>query len=86
MNNNCVSASVLKTLEFSRVHSTSEIFRVLNPRDEIYLVFTEQVTFFFLFCTFRRLTVNRVKLQSIIKVDKGFHVTEYLDQAIVIVT
>ena len=86
MNNKCVSASVLKTLEFSRVHSTSDIFRVLNPRDEIYLVFTEQGTFFFFFYSFRRLIVNRVKLQSTIKVDKGLYVTEYLDQAIVIVT
>ena len=36
------ASSVLKTSEFSRVHSTSENSDVFNSLDEIYLVFTEK--------------------------------------------
>ena len=42
VNTNYISSSELKTSEFSRVRSTSENFYVFNPRDEIYLVFTEK--------------------------------------------
>ena len=41
VNTKYISSSELKTSEFSRARSTSEIFYVFNSRDEIYLVFTE---------------------------------------------
>ena len=41
-NTKFILSCVLKTSEFSRVHSTSESFDVLNSRDDIYLVFTEK--------------------------------------------
>ena len=42
-------SSVLKTLEFSRVRSMSDIFDVFNSRDEIFLVFTpKKVNFLFI--------------------------------------
>ena len=47
-----ISSCELKTLEFSRVRSTSENFYVFNSRDETYLVFTEKKKqIFFLFYT-----------------------------------
>ena len=51
VNTKYISSSELKTLEFSRVHSTSENFYVFNSRDEVYLVFTEKKQIFFLFYT-----------------------------------
>ena len=51
MNTKYISSSELKTLEFSRVRSTSENFYVFKSRDEIYLVFTEQKQIFILFYT-----------------------------------
>ena len=53
-----ISSSVLKTSEFSRVHSTSENSDVFKSRDEIYLVFTEKSKFSFYFILFRRFMVN----------------------------
>ena len=42
-------SSVLKTLEFSRVRSTSDNFDVSNSRDELLLVFTpKNVNFLFI--------------------------------------
>ena len=42
-------SSLLKTLEFSRVRSTSDIFDVFNSRDKIFLVFTpKKVNFLFI--------------------------------------
>ena len=46
VNTKYISSSVLKTSEFSRVHSTSENFDVFNSRDDIYLVFTEKNVIF----------------------------------------
>ena len=46
---------MLKTSEYSRVRSTRESSDVFSSRDEIYLVFTEKMYFFFLFNTFYRL-------------------------------
>ena len=51
---NYIPSSVLKTSEFSRVCSKSENSDVINSRDEIYLVFTFQEVFFFIFYTFYR--------------------------------
>ena len=52
MNTKYISSSELKTFEFSRERSTSENVYVFNPRDEIYLVFTEKKSkFSFLFYT-----------------------------------
>ena len=49
MNTKYISSSVFRTSEFSRVHSTTENFDVFNPRDDIYLVFTEKkVNFLFI--------------------------------------
>ena len=48
-------SSVLKTLEFSRVRSTSDIFDVFDSRDEIFLVFTPKKVIFILSYTFYRL-------------------------------
>ena len=42
VNTKYITSCVLKTSEFSRVRSTSEKFDVFNPRDDIYLVFTEK--------------------------------------------
>ena len=42
VNTKYISSSELKTFEFSRESSTSENVYVFNPRDEIYLVFTEK--------------------------------------------
>ena len=42
VNTKYISSSELKTSEFSRVRSTSEMFYVFNSRDEIYLVFAEK--------------------------------------------
>ena len=42
VNTKYISSSELKTLEFSRVRSTSENVYFFDPRDEIYLVFTEK--------------------------------------------
>ena len=47
VNTKYISSSVLKTLEFSRVRSRSENSNVFNSQDEIYLVFTEKVFFFY---------------------------------------
>ena len=47
MNTKYISSSVLETLDFSRVSSTSENSDVFNSRDEIYLVFTEKSKFSF---------------------------------------
>ena len=56
VNTKYISSSVLKTSEFSRVHSTVENSDVFNSRDEIYLVFTEKkVNFFFILYFFRDL-------------------------------
>ena len=41
VNTKYISSSVLKTSEFSRVHGTSENFKVFNSRDEINYVFTD---------------------------------------------
>ena len=54
MNTKYISSSVLKTLEFSRVRSTSEYSDIFNSRDEIYLVFTKKSIFFFLSYAFDR--------------------------------
>ena len=51
VNTKYISSRELKISEFSRVRSTSENFDVFNPRDEIYLVFTEKRQIFFLFYT-----------------------------------
>ena len=49
VNTKYILASVVKTLEFSRVHSTSENSDVFNSRDDINLVFTgKKVNFLFL--------------------------------------
>ena len=42
VNTKYISLSVLKTSEFSQVHSTRERSDVFNSRDEIYLVFTKK--------------------------------------------
>ena len=42
VNTKYISSSVLKTLQFSQVCSTSENFDVFNSQDDIYLVFTER--------------------------------------------
>ena len=62
VNTKYVSSSVLKTLEFSRICSTSEIFDVFNSRDDIYLVFTEKIKYSFYFIIFRRFTVNQLTM------------------------
>ena len=49
MNTKYYLSSMLKTLEFSQVLSTSDNFDVLNSRDEIFLVFTpKKVNFLFI--------------------------------------
>ena len=61
VNTKYISSSVLKTSEFSRVHSTVENSDVFKSRDEIYLVFTEKKSkFSFYFILFQRFTVNQV--------------------------
>ena len=56
VNTKYISSSVLKTSEFSRVHSTVENSDVFKSRDEIYLVFTEKkVNFLFILYFFRDL-------------------------------
>ena len=52
VNTKCISSSVLKISDFSRVRSTSKI-SVLNSRDEMYLVFKRKtkVSFYFIFFT-----------------------------------
>ena len=55
VNTKCISSSVLKTSEFSRVRSTSENFDVFNSLNEIYLVFTEKKKIFFLFYHFSKI-------------------------------
>ena len=65
VNTKYISSSELKTLEFSRVRSTSENFYVFNSRDEIYLVFTEKKQIFFLFYTgIFQFTRQAVKMQK----------------------
>ena len=41
-NTKFILSSMLKTSEFSQVHSTSENFDVFNSQDDIYWVFTEK--------------------------------------------
>ena len=60
VNTKYISSSVLKTSEFSRVHSTVENSDVFNSRDEIYSVLTEKSKFSFYSILFQRFTVNRV--------------------------
>ena len=56
VNTKYISSSVLKTSEFSRVHSMVEKSDVFNSLDEIYLVFTEKkVIFIFILYFFRDL-------------------------------
>ena len=43
VNTKNILSSVLKTSEFSQVHSTRENSDVFNPWDETYLVFTEKM-------------------------------------------
>ena len=47
-----ISSNVLKTLEFSLVHSTNENSDVFNSRDKIYLIFTEKKVNFLFFLLF----------------------------------
>ena len=73
---------MLKTSEFSLVHSTNENFNVFNSRDEIYLVFTKKSKFSFYFILFRRFTANQfVNHASSGIEDKVVFVTENLDQS-----
>ena len=62
VNTKYISSSVINTSKFSRVRSASENFDVFNPRDDIYLIFTEKKKIFFLFYTFRRFTVNQLTM------------------------
>ena len=48
VSNKYISSSVLKSSEFSRVRSTSEIFDVFNSRDDISFVFNSNVNFLFI--------------------------------------
>ena len=90
VNTKYISSSVLKTSEFSRVRSTSEIFDVFCSWDDIYLVFTEKSELSFYFILFRRFRLinypcfkpNHNKLNE----DKGVFATVYLDQPIVMGT
>ena len=72
LNTDYISSSVLKKSEFSRGRSTSKNFDVFNSRDDIYLVFTEKVYFYFYFILFRRFTFNQLTKQNhkYIKEDK----------------
>ena len=54
VNTKYISSSELKTSKFSRVRSTSENLDVFKSRDEIYLVFTDKKSIFFLFYTIHR--------------------------------
>ena len=51
-NTKYISSSVLKTSEFSPVHSTSENSDFFNSQDEIYSVFPEKSKFSFSFILF----------------------------------
>ena len=67
VNTKYISSSELKTSEFSRVRSTSEIFYVFNSRDEVYLVFTEKSKFSFYFIQYTgifQFTRQAVKMQK----------------------
>ena len=67
-NTKYISSSELKTSEFSRVRSKSENFYVFNSRDEIYLVFTENISkFSFYFIQYTgifQFTRQAVKMQK----------------------
>ena len=67
---------MLKTSEFSRVHSMCENSDVFNSRDEIYLVFTQKSKFSFDFILFGDIR----SIECLEPKYKGLFVKEYLDQ------
>ena len=67
VNTKYISSSELKTLEFSRVRSTSENVYFFKQRDEIYLVFTEKkckFSFFIQYMGIFQFTRQAVKMKK----------------------
>ena len=78
VNTKYISSSELKTLEFSRVRSTSENVYFFNPRDEIYLVFTPKKSFFYIYIYMGIFQFTRQAVKKKIENTNNFGTTLFL--------